>query len=145
MQMKGQLRLRTVEQGLLFEAQVGEQRFFLDSGPGVVAPNPVQAVLSSIGACTAMDIISILRKKRQRVTGYDVLLEAERAEEHPKVLKRVTVVHRFTGHDLSPAACEEAIRLSATKYCSVHAMLHHSVEIDSRFEIVPAEAPARPA
>jgi putative redox protein len=145
MQMKGELKLKTVEQGLLFEARVGDQRFFLDSGPGVVAPSPVQVVLSALGGCTGMDIISILRKKRQQVTGYEILLEADRSDEHPKVLKRVTLVHRFHGHDLNPAACEEAIHLSATRYCSVHAMLHHSVEIQSRFEIVPAEAPARPA
>jgi putative redox protein len=139
MRMNGSLKLKTVEgRGLLFEARVGEVAFPLDSGPGVIYPSPVQSVLAAIGACAGMDVISILRKKRQRVTAYEVAVSGERRDEHPRVFTRIEVVHRFRGHELSPAAIEDAIRLSDTKYCSVHASLRPDIEIVSRYEILPA-------
>uniref|UniRef100_A0A832MNT8 Peroxiredoxin n=1 Tax=Eiseniibacteriota bacterium TaxID=2212470 RepID=A0A832MNT8_UNCEI len=144
MTMNATLQLKTVEgRGLLFACRVGDVAFHLDSGPGSIAPSPVQAVLAAIGGCTGMDVISILRKKRQTVTDYALELAAERAEQHPRVLTRVVVTHRLTGRGLSAAAVEEAIRLSDTKYCSVQGMLRPTVEIVSRWEIV--EAPAEPA
>ena len=85
-----------------------------------------------------MDVISILRKQRQQVTGYEIEVTAERREEHPRAYTRIDILHRVRGHDVSPAAVEEAIRLSDTKYCSVHAMLAPAVTMTSRFEILPA-------
>lgn len=146
MQMSGTVRLRTVEgEGLLFEARVGSAAFALDSGAGVVHPSPVQSLLASLGACTAMDVIGILRKKRQRVTGYEVHLEGERAETHPRAFTRVVMVHRVTGFAVRAAAVEEAVRLSETKYCSVQAMLRPAVAIESRIEVIEAGAPPAPA
>jgi len=84
-----------------------------------------------------MDVISILRKQRQHVTAYEVLVEAERHHEHPRYFTRIEVVHRIHGHRIRPEAVAEAIRLSDTKYCSVHAMLEPRAEIVSRFEILP--------
>mgnify|MGYP001589075818 FL=1 len=85
-----------------------------------------------------MDVISILRKKRQQVTGYEVVVNAERRmNEHPKLYTKIEVVHRVRGRDISPVAVEEAVRLSDTKYCAVHAMLGPGVPIASRYEIVP--------
>jgi len=122
--------------GLRFEAQTDDVRFTLASGSDVTHPNPMQAVLAAVAGCTAMDVITILRKKRQTVMGYEVEANAERRDEHPRVFTRIEIVHRVRGHDVSPAALEEAIRLSETKYCSVHAMLAHSVALTSRYEIL---------
>ena len=131
--------LRTVEgTGLVFEARLGSgTRFLMDSSSEPQGPSPVEALLAALGACGGMDVIGILRKKRQRVTGYEVAVRGERATDHPRRFTRIEVVHRLSGRDLSAAAIEEAIRLSDTKYCSVYATLAPAVEIVSRYEIIP--------
>jgi putative redox protein len=133
------VRLETVEgTGMRFGATMGEYPMTLDTGPTAVAPTPMDVLLAALGGCTGMDVIGILRKKRQEVTGYEVVVTGERRmNEHPKLYTKIEIVHRVRGHNLSPVAVEEAIRLSDTKYCSVHAMLHHGVPITSRFEILP--------
>ena len=137
---KASLTLTTVSgDGLRFKVQAGKFMMAFDSGPHAQAASPVQAVLAAIGGCTGMDVISILRKKRQDVTGYSIELEADRATEHPRVFTHVRVVHRLTGRSLSEKAVADAIRLSEDKYCSVHAMLKTTVAIESRFEILAAE------
>jgi putative redox protein len=136
---RASLTLATVAgDGLRFDVQAEKFTMTFDSGPHAQAASPVQAVLAAIGGCAGMDVISILRKKRQDVTGYSIELEADRAAEHPRVFIRVTVVHRLTGRGLSEKAVADAIRLSEDKYCPVHAMLNTTVAIESRFEIVPA-------
>jgi putative redox protein len=127
---------------LRFGVRVGKVTFTLESGPDARYPNPVQAVLSSVAGCSGMDVISILRKMRQEVTGYEIEVTGERREEHPRAFTRIEILHRVRGHDLSPAAVEEAIRLSDTKYCSVHAMLESAVKLVSRFEVLPAHTDA---
>jgi putative redox protein len=131
--------LQTVEgTGLVFEARLGSgTRFLMDSAKEPHGPSPVEALLAALGACCGMDVIGVLRKKRQVVTGYEVALEGERSPEHPRRFTRIEVVHRVRGRSLSAAAIEEAIRLSDTKYCSVYATLVPSVEIVSRYEIIP--------
>ena len=132
------LRLETLEgPGLRFGARVGEHAFVLDSGPEAEGPSPVQAVQAALGGCTAMDVISILRKKRQQVTGYEVEVVAERRlDQHPRIFTRLEVIHRVRGRGINPAAVAEAIELSDTRYCVVHAMLEPAVAISSRFEII---------
>jgi putative redox protein len=132
------LELQTLESGLRFKVTTGKVSFTLESGPEVSSPNPVQVILGAVAGCSGMDVISLLRKKRQRVTGYDIEVTAERREEHPRAYTRIDILHRVRGHDVSPEAVEEAIRLSDTKYCSVHAMLEPAVTLTSRFEILPA-------
>jgi putative redox protein len=132
------LTLETVEGARLrFGVRIGEQSFQLDAGPGAEGPSPVQAVQAALGGCTAMDVISILRKKRQPVTGYEVEVVAERrTDQHPRIFTRMEIIHRVRGRGVSPAAVAEAIQLSDTKYCAVHAMLEHAVAITSRYEII---------
>ena len=133
------LVLETVEgEGLRFEVSTGKVKYKLDSGPDVAHPTPVQVILGAVAACSGMDVISLLRKKRQRVTGYEIEVTGERREEHPRAFVRIDILHRVRGHDVSAAAVEESIRLSDTKYCSVHAMLEPAVKLTSRFEILPA-------
>ncbi len=131
------LELETVEgTGLRFAVRAGEHVFLLDSGAEAEGPSPMQTVMAALGGCTAMDVISILRKKRQAVTGYQVEVIGERrTDQHPKVFTRIEMVHRVRGHDISPEAVADAVRLSDTKYCSVHAMLGATVAITSRYEI----------
>jgi putative redox protein len=136
MSEQGTLQLRTVEgTGLRFEATFPTGRLVMDSGEGAVAPNPVQALLASLAACEGMDVISLLRKKRQQVTAYEVQMTGERATEHPRRLTRVELVHHVTGHGVQENAVADSLRLSAEKYCSVYHSIRPDIEITSRFEI----------
>ena len=133
------LELETLETGLRFSVTTGSgQASLLDSGEGMQAPNPIEMLLASLAGCHAMDVISILRKKRQQVTSYSVEAEGDRRAEHPKSFTRIRIVHRFHGRDLSPAAIEDAIRLTETRYCSVHFSLDPGIEVSNRYEIFPA-------
>jgi putative redox protein len=124
--------------GMRFTGRMGEYACTLDTGPEAQGPTPMDVLLAALGGCTGMDVIGILRKKRQDITGYEIEVTGERRiNEHPKLYTKVEIVHRVRGRNISAAAVEEAIRLSDTKYCSVHAMLHHGVPITSRFEILP--------
>ena len=131
--------LKTVEgPGHVFEARAGSgMSFLMDSAKDPQGPSPIETLLASLGACGGMDVVGILRKKRQVVTGYEVVVTGERRSEHPRRFTRIEVVHRVKGRGLSGAAIEEAIRLSDTRYCSVHATLEPAVEIVSRYEIIP--------
>lgn len=141
------LELATVQgDGLRFDCAAGDLRMTLDSGDGARAPSPVQAVLMALGACGGMDIISMLRKGRQDVTGYRIALRANRRDEHPRTFTEIEVVHHVRGRAIKASAVARAIELSDTKYCSVHAMLEPSVAISSRFEIEEdSEAPSASA
>ena len=110
--------------------------YVLDTGDDPQGPSPVDVVIAALGACTGMDLVAILRKKRLDVTGYEIELEGERRDEHPRAFVRIESVHRVRGRGLPPAAVEEALRLAESKYCSVHATLAPGVALSSRFEIV---------
>jgi len=131
----------TLEDGLRFRGEDDKGRsILLDSGEGAIAPSPVVALLLALGGCSGMDVIGILRKKRQRVTSYAIELVGQRREEHPRSITAIEVVHRLTGEGLDPQAIAEAIELSDTKYCSVHATLVPGVTVTSRFVIDPPAA-----
>ena len=139
------LVLRSVDpgsgSGLVFDAITETGRgFVMDSAPEPEGVSPVDTLLAALGGCCAMDVIGILRKQRQDVTGYEVRVSGERRKEHPRAITRIEVVHRVRGRNLSEAAIEEAMRLSDTKYCSVFATLAPAVPITSRYEII-AETP----
>jgi putative redox protein len=136
------LTLMTIGEGLRFRVEVGSgHQALLDSGPGMMAPSPVEALLYAIGGCGAMDVIYILRKKRQQVTGYVIELTGERKEDHPRRFTRIEITHRVYGRDLSLKAIEEAIQLSETKYCSVRAAVIPEIEVTNRVEILPPATP----
>jgi putative redox protein len=101
-------------------------------------PRPIELVLLGLAGCTAMDVISILRKMRQDVTDYRVTAEGERADEHPRVYTSIVVEHAVTGHDLDPALVRRAVDLSTTRYCPVEAMLRASVPIRVRIRLIDA-------
>ena len=100
------------------------------------APSPVELLLVALGSCTAVDVISILRKKREKVFEYRVEIAGTRREEHPRAFIRMEVKHILTGHNLSDKSVSQAIELSDTKYCSVAATLRPTVEIVSSYEVI---------
>ena len=137
--MQATLTLRTVEgEGLRFEAAFPSGTITLDSGPGCVAPNPVQHLLAALAACEAMDVIEVLRKKRQQVTAYEVEMTGERAEDHPRRFTAITLTHRLTGRNLSRAAVEDSLRLTVEKYCSVYHCLRPDLPVTNRHELIEA-------
>ena len=100
------------------------------------APSPMELLLLALGGCTGVDVISILRKKRERVTGYHIEVRGERRAEHPRAYTRLEVKHIVRGHNLSAKAVAQAIELSEQKYCSVAATLRPAAEIVSSYEII---------
>jgi len=99
---------------------------------------PMELIAIGLAGCTAMDTISILQKKRQDVTAFEVIVHAKRAEEHPKVFTNITLEYLIEGHQVDPAAVERAIELSATKYCPAQAMLDKAAKIDHKYSIKEA-------
>ncbi len=104
---------------------------------------PMELMAISLAGCTAMDVISILRKKQQDVTDFQVDVHTEQQEEHPHVFTLVTVEYLVTGHQVSPAAVERAIELSTTKYCPANAMLMKAVQINHSYKIIEAAEASR--
>jgi putative redox protein len=130
--------------GLRFTVRTGSgHEVVLDDADGNAGPRPVEMLLVGQVGCTGMDVISILHKKRQTVTRYEVSVSAEqRDDRQPAIYTRADVVHLLDGPDLDEAAVRRAIELSATKYCSVAAMLSAgTVEIHHRYRILGGAAP----
>lgn len=100
------------------------------------AATPVELLLIALGSCTAVDVISIMRKKREQVTDYRVEVKGFRRDEHPRKFTRMEVRHIVRGRRISERALAQAIELSETKYCSVAETLRPTVEIVSSYEIV---------
>jgi putative redox protein len=111
-----------------------------DVGGDADGLRPMELMLISLAGCTAMDVISILRKKRQHITSFQVEAHAERATEHPKVFTDVTLKYVVHGVNVDPQAVSRAIELSQTKYCPAQAMLIQAVPIRHEYEIVEVEA-----
>ena len=107
----------------------------MDDAEGHTAAKPIELALVALGGCTALDVIGILRKKRQKVTGYEIELRAEQNPEPPNYFTHVTILHRLHG-DVDPEAVKHALHLSESKYCSVGAMISKTAKIDHTFEIV---------
>lgn len=100
------------------------------------APTPMEMLLVAVAACTAVDVISILQKKRQDVTDYNVDITGTRADEHPRKYTAFHVHHIVHGRSVSADAVERAIELSDTRYCSVAATVRPTAEITTTYEIV---------
>ena len=114
----------------------------IDDAAGNTGAKPIELVAIALAGCTAFDVIGILRKKRQEVTGYEVTVEADQTPDPPQVFTKVRIHHIVTGVGIAEHALRDAIHLSETKYCSVGAMVKQSAEIESTYEIVPVEIPA---
>ena len=97
---------------------------------------PLELLLVGLGGCTAMDVVSILQKKRQPFTSLHVNVTGERATEHPKTYTRIHLEYVVTGDSVDPRAVERSIELSQTKYCPATAMLGKAAHLTSSFRIV---------
>ncbi len=135
----------TLMEGMAFRGRTGSgHELVLDAAPEVGGrergPRPMELVLLSLAGCTGVDVISLLRKMRQEVTGYTVRVRGdERAPEYPKVYTKITVEHVVRGHNLNEANVARAVELSATKYCPVSAMLGCRAEVRHTYRIEEEE------
>lgn len=101
--------------------------------------SPMELLLMGTAGCSALDVISILQKKRQDVAGLEVNVHAERAGEHPRVFTHITLEYVVTGQAIDPEAVKRAIDLSLAKYCSAYAMMSKAVPIDHTFRVVETQ------
>lgn len=130
--------------GVMFVGETGSGHALVVDGPPEaggrnLGPRPMELILTGLGACTAFDVVTILKKARQPVTDCRVELEAERAEEVPKVFTRIHLHFVVSGRGLKTAQVERAINLSSEKYCSATIMLRASVAITHDFEVIDVE------
>jgi len=128
--------------GMAFSAETGSGHLLTmdgapDGGGRNLAPRPMETVLAGTGACTAYDVVLILKRGRHDVRGCRVKVSAERAPEDPKVFTRIQLHFIVTGIDLPAGAVERAIALSHDKYCSATIMLAKTAAITTSYEIVP--------
>ncbi len=127
--------------GMTFVAETGSGHLLsMDGAPEGggrnLAPRPMEVVLAGAGGCTAYDVVVILKKNGQEITGCEVVLQAERAAADPKVFTRVHYHFVVRGRNLKRNLVEQALRLTHEKYCSATAMLARTAEITQDFEII---------
>ncbi len=120
---------------MTFDAEAEGRHLTLDSGNGR-GLSPMELALVSLAGCSAMDVVSILKKSRQPFTDLVVRVEGERAADHPRRYTEVTMVFEVHGKGVSRSAVERAVALSEEKYCSVSATFREQTELHSRIELV---------
>jgi putative redox protein len=138
-----QCSVRWTGEGMTFLAETGSNHVVAmdgapEGGGRNLAPRPMEMVLLGTGGCTAYDVVVILKKSGQDITGCEVKLTSERAQSDPKVFTKIHMHFTVRGRSLKRNLVEHAIRLSHEKYCSATAMLIKTAEITRDFEIVEA-------
>jgi len=136
-----QCTIRWSGEGMTFIAETGSNHLLAmdgapEGGGRNLAPRPMEVVLAGTGGCNAYDVVLILKRSRQEVTGCEVRLTAERAASDPKVFTKIHMHFVVRGKGLKPSLVENAVRLSHEKYCSATAMLAKTAAISHDFEIV---------
>ncbi|HEU0233950.1 MAG TPA: OsmC family protein [Gallionella sp.] len=133
-------RVKWVEQVSFLGETESSHAVLMDGSPAAggrnLGPRPMEMLLLGAGGCTSFDVMSILKKSRQAVSGCYVELDAERAETDPKVFTRIHMHFVVTGKDIKPEAVEKAIKLSAEKYCSASIMLGATAAVTHDFEVI---------
>ena len=128
---------------MAFDGIAYAQHVKLDADPAVGGSSdgfkPMQLFAVGLAGCTAMDVISILRKKRQDITAFEVRVHAEQSSDHPHVFTHIRIEYIFTGRNISADAVQRAIALSETKYCPAQAMLSKVAPIELSYTINEAE------
>ncbi len=120
-----------------FVAETGSgHHLILDDAAGATGAKPIELVALALAGCTAFDVVTMLRQKHhQKLTGYEVFVEADQAERPPQVFTVLRVRHVLTGMGIDKQAVEQAIHLSEEKYCSVGAMLKGNAKLETAYEI----------
>ncbi|MDN7125010.1 OsmC family protein [Pseudidiomarina terrestris] len=127
------------QQGMVFKATSGTGHDVLLDGDKAVAGSPMELVLAAAGACSSVDVVSILEKARQQVTGCRCEVNGERADAVPAVFTKIHLHFVVTGKDVAEKHVERAVQLSAEKYCSVAKMLEAAVEMSHSYSIEQAD------
>lgn len=127
-------------EGITFAGKTNSNNWVMMDGPADFGGNgaairPKELLLLALGGCTGSDVASILQKKRIKFDGFEMNIEADMSEEHPKVYTKINVEYVFYGQDIKAADVERAIELSQTKYCGVTAMLAKAMEITHSYRI----------
>ena len=127
---------------MAFESEVNGHKIIIDAAPEVGGenhgPRPKTFMLAALGGCTAMDVVSILKKMRVEVEKFNVTVEGDLTEEFPKHFYKMHVVYEFTGKDLPMDKLQKAISLSEEKYCGVSAVYKKAIELTSEIKIIEA-------
>jgi len=128
-------------EGLSFVGKSDSNHWVSVDGPkeffgSEAASRPMELLLLSLGSCTSSDVASILKKKKVDLKRFEINLDAERSDKHPKVFTKIHIEYVFYGHDLNPVHLERAIELSQNKYCPVTPMLKSSVDISTSYRII---------
>ncbi|MDN7126086.1 OsmC family protein [Pseudidiomarina sp. 1APP75-27a] len=127
------------QQGMVFKATSGTGHDVLLDGDKAVAGSPMELVLAAAGACSSVDVVSILEKARQQVTGCRCEVNGERADAVPAVFTKIHLHFVVTGKDVAEKHVKRAVQLSAEKYCSVAKMLEAAVEMSHSYSIEQAD------
>ncbi len=126
-------------EGMAFEAEVTGHRIIFDADETVggkdLGPRPKAMVLGSLGGCTGMDVVSLLKKMRVDFDDFEMSIEADLTEEYPKVYNRIMIRYIFYGDDLPLDKIEKAVNLSQEKYCGVSAMLRSTAKLEYLIEL----------
>lgn len=130
-----------LQENMCFDAETGSGHHLLldaaeQNGGQDQGPRPMEMLLVALATCAGMDILSILRKKRQQITGYEVYVHGDRTEEHPRVFVEITVEHIFIGHAILSQAVERAIALTEEKYCAASIMLGKTARLMHTFRVL---------
>ena len=128
-------------EGMAFMGEAGSgHAVVMDGAPEYGGRNigirPMEMLLIGLAGCTGFDVVQILKKGRENVTGCEVEVEAERATEDPKVFTKIHISYRITGRGLSQAKAERAVTLSKEKYCSASIMLGATAEMSASLEVI---------
>lgn len=127
--------------GLKFETDLGNGHKLVtdaavEAGGGNEGPPPKILMLNALAGCTGMDAISILKKMRVDVKSFNVIVEADMREEHPKYYEKMHVIYEFTGEDLPLAKLEKAVNLSKERYCGVEAIYKQVIELTHEIKVI---------
>jgi len=127
-------------QGMAFETELNGHKLIVDADESVggqnLGPRPKVLLLVSLAGCTGMDVVSILKKMRIEFSNFEVLVEAEIAEEHPKKYLNLKVIYQIQGNQLPLDKIQQAVKLSEEKYCGVRASLEGGIPIESEIRIL---------
>ena len=125
---------------LAFEADMDGHKVIIDAkkeaGGNDLGPRPKKLMLTALAGCTGIDVIMILKKMKVEPEAFNVIVEGELTDEHPKYYNKMKIVYQFKGKDLPMAKLEKAVKLSEEKYCGVSAVYRQAMEMKSEIRIV---------